>query len=69
VEHIQMELPLFTNNTGGTFNVTGLSTEISTNNTFTGGTVTGANAHLGHFVLLRIQYQQQLILIYQLILE
>jgi hypothetical protein len=34
---------LFTNNTGGTFNVTGFSTgSTSTNNTFTGGTVTGA---------------------------
>jgi hypothetical protein len=64
-----MGQPLFTNNTGGTFNVTGLSTEISTNNTFTGGTVTGANALGSLMVLLRIQYQQQLILIYQLILE
>jgi hypothetical protein len=31
---------LFTNNTGGTTNVTGFSTGSSTNTTFTGGTVT-----------------------------
>jgi hypothetical protein len=33
---------LFTNNTGGTFNVTGFSTGSTSTNTFTGGTVTGA---------------------------
>ncbi len=33
---------IFTNNTGGTFNVTGIT--VSNNNTFTGGTVTGATS-------------------------
>jgi hypothetical protein len=59
---------LFTNNTGGTFNVTGFSTgSTSTNTTFTGGTVTNTLYLL--MGLQQILYQQQLILIYQLILE
>jgi hypothetical protein len=58
---------LFTNN-GGTFNVTGFSTgSTSTNTTFTGGTVTVIQYLL--MGLQQILYQQQLILIYQLILE
>jgi hypothetical protein len=58
---------LFTNNTGGTFNVTGFSTgSTSTNTTFTGGTVTVIQYLL--MGLQQILYQQQLILIYQLIL-
>jgi hypothetical protein len=58
---------LFTNNTGGTL-TTGFSTgSTSTNTTFTGGTVTGNTVFTNG--LQQILYQQQLILIYQLILE